>query len=215
MQVILPARAVPLPCRTAEHRLPVGRRRTVGLGIGPDVPVGLGIRAVLPAFAEPCVLVRCMRIHLVDDDFQAEAVSLGDDRVEIFESAEARVDAAIIGDVVSEILHRRGEEGRYPDTVDAQFGDVIEPFDDAAKVADPVGVGVAEAARVDLVDHRAAPPFVSRCGLGDRGHGGRHQSLLSNMQAAYPNAGNSMVIVPRARIAPGHVPTNGVTCDER
>src|SRR5207302_2581619 len=43
VQIILAATRVPGPRRAAEHRLPVIRRRTVRLGIGPNVPVGLGI----------------------------------------------------------------------------------------------------------------------------------------------------------------------------
>ena len=49
---------------------------------------------------------------------------LGDQRVEIGERAEHRIDVAIVGDVVAEILHRRGEEGRDPDRVDAERGDI-------------------------------------------------------------------------------------------
>src|SRR3546814_7323175 len=39
MEIILAAPRVPRPGRAAEHRLPVGRRRPVGPGIGPDIPV--------------------------------------------------------------------------------------------------------------------------------------------------------------------------------
>ena len=52
---------------------------------------------------------------------------LGDQRVEIGERAEERIDVGVVGDVVAEVLHRRGEEGREPDRVDAEIGDVGEP----------------------------------------------------------------------------------------
>ena len=73
------------------------------------------------------MLVGGVRQHLVDDHLEAERVGLGDQRVEIGERAEQRIDVAVVGDVVAEILHRRGEEGREPDRVDAEVGDVGEP----------------------------------------------------------------------------------------
>ena len=68
------------------------------------------------------------------------AVRAGDQRVEIGQRAEDRIDLAIIGDVVAEILHRRGEEGRHPDRVDAQVGDMVESRGDARQIADAVAV---------------------------------------------------------------------------
>ncbi len=65
-----------------------------------------------------------VRDHLVDHDAQAEPVRLGDQRIEIGQRAEHRIDVAIVRDVVAEILHRRLEEGRYPDRIGAERGDV-------------------------------------------------------------------------------------------
>jgi len=38
--------------------------------------------------------------------------------------------------------------------VDAQRGDVVDLLDDAAKLSDPVPVGVPEGLRIDLIDDR-------------------------------------------------------------
>ncbi len=100
-----------------------------------------------------------MGIDLVDQDLQAQLVRLGDHGIEIGQGAEHRVDRAVIGDVVAEVLHRRGEEGRDPDRIDTQRGDMVQPAGNAAQVAHAVAIAVLEAARVDLVDRRAAPPF--------------------------------------------------------
>ena len=43
--------------------------------------------------------------------------------------------------------------------VDAERGDVVEPPHDAGQVADAVAVAVLKGARIDLIDHPAAPPF--------------------------------------------------------
>ncbi len=167
VHVILFAHAVPLPGRTAEHRQPVVRRRAVRLGGSPDKPVRLGIVAARAAFLEPGMLIRRVRQHLVDDDLQAQSMRLGHHRVEIGERPEHRIDVAIVGDVIAHIRHRRGEEGRKPDRIDAEGGDIGQPFRHALEVADPIAVGVLEGARIDLVDDGAAPPIgIALLGLG-------------------------------------------------
>ncbi len=120
VQVVLPAARFPGPGDTAEDRQPVVGRRAVFARVGPHVPVGLGIVAALPAFLEPRVLVGSVARHLVDDDLESESMRLRDEPVEIRERAEDRIDGAVVGDVVAEIRHRRLEEGRDPDRIDAE-----------------------------------------------------------------------------------------------
>ena len=175
--ILLPPR-VPRPRRAAEHRLPVRRRAAVGLGVGPDVPVGLVARPARAARLEPRMLVRRVRIDLVDDDAQSERVRARDQRVEIGERPEDRVDVAIVRHVIAEILHRRGEEGRQPDGVHPEPGDVFEMRGDAVEVADPVTVRVGKAARVDLIDRCALPPGFGSSGNGVLGRGGHRAHSL-------------------------------------
>ncbi len=104
------------------------------------------------------MLVGRVGIDLVNDDLDAERVRLGDQRIEVGERAEDRIDVAIIRDVVAEVAHRRLEEGREPDRIDAEARDMIEMRGDAGQVADPVAIRVREAARIDLVDDCALPP---------------------------------------------------------
>ena len=58
VQVILPPPAVPFPGRAAEHGNPIRGRRAIGLRIGPDIPIRLGIAAILAAFDEGRVLIQ-------------------------------------------------------------------------------------------------------------------------------------------------------------
>ena len=58
--------------------------------------------------------------------------------------------AAIIGDIIAEIGHRRGVDGRDPDRVDAEAGQIVEPPLDPLDVANAVAVRVLKRARVDL-----------------------------------------------------------------
>ena len=48
--------------------------------------------------------------------------------------------------------------------IDAEIGDIVQPLDDAGKIADAVAIGILKRARIDLIDYRAAPPF----GIGFR-----------------------------------------------
>ena len=87
-----------------------------------------------------------------------EAVGLGDQRLGFGERPEHRLDRPVVGHVVAGVLHRRRVPGVDPDRVDAQLGDVGQARAQPGDVADPVAVAVGEAADVDLVDDRAAPP---------------------------------------------------------
>jgi hypothetical protein len=163
VQVVLPAGRVPLPGAAAEDRQPVVRRVAVVQRIGPDVPVGPGVVAAPAALDEPGVLVGGVRIHLVDHDLQAEFVRTVDQRLEVGERAEHRVDIVVVADVVAEVLHRTLEERRQPDAVGAELRDVLEAARDARQVADAVAVAVLVAAGVDLVDHPPTPPLAVGC----------------------------------------------------
>ena len=160
MHIILAAPCVPRPGGAAEHRLPVAGGCAIGLGVFPDIPVGMATDAAGAAFHEPGMQVRCMGIDLIDQDFQAERMGAGDQRVEIGKRAKDRIDIAIIGNIIPEIAHRAGEEGGEPDGIDTEAGNIIEPRGDAGQIADAVVVRIGEAARIDLIDDRALPPWM-------------------------------------------------------
>ena len=94
-----------------------------------------------------------------------------DHRVGIGERAEDRVDVAVVGDVVARVGLRRGVERREPDGVDAERAQVGQARGDAGEVTDAVAVAVGPRARVDLVDHRLAPPGGVRAVRGVHGGG--------------------------------------------
>jgi hypothetical protein len=85
-------------------------------------------------------------------------VGLGDQRVELRERAEQRIDPAIIGHVVAEIRHGGGVDRRDPHRVDPEPGEVVEARRDARQIADPVAVRVLKRAGIDLIDGPALPP---------------------------------------------------------
>src|SRR6185369_2117616 len=73
--------------------------------------------------------------------------------------ADPRVDVAVVGHVIATVPHRRAVERRQPDGVDAEVAEVWQARRETGHVADAVTVAIGEAADVDLVDHRGAPPL--------------------------------------------------------
>src|SRR6202034_2247671 len=106
------------------------------------------------------MLVGAMVRDHVDDDPDACRVGFGDERVSVRERAEDRIDAAVVGDVVAGIGHRRWVPRVEPDGVDTQAGEVAQPCPHSGEIADPVPVAVRETAHVQLVDGGATPPGV-------------------------------------------------------
>ena len=164
VEVVLAGRGVELPHRAGEERAPVGRLRAgrsrghAVAGRPPPVPVALGVLARRARGGEPGVLVGRVVDDQVQDQPHPALVDGGEQPVEVRERAERRVDVLVVGDVVAGVVLRRRVDRREPDDVDAQRRQVIEPRLDPAQVADPVAVGVGEAARVDLVDDGGLPP---------------------------------------------------------
>src|SRR6476469_683631 len=106
------------------------------------------------------MLVGAVGVDLVGDDPEVQRMRACYEPIKVCERAEDWSDTAVIGNVVTEVSHRRGEEGRKPDCVDAQARNVIALAGDAGKVSDPVIVRVGKAARIDLVNCRALPPGI-------------------------------------------------------
>ena len=119
------------------------------------------------------MLIRGMRKHHVDDNPKPKGMRPGNQGVEISKRTEQRIDIRIVGNVIAIVLHRRDEEGRQPDGVDAERGDVIEPRGYTGEITNPIAARVQKTARIDLVNHRTLPP--GWCRLGDRL---RHRMLL-------------------------------------
>src|SRR3546814_4172210 len=69
---------------------------------------------------------------------------------------EHRVDVAVIGDVIAEIGHGRGIDGRKPDRIHAEIDQMIEPPRDAAQIADAVAIGILKRPGIYLAIGRAS-----------------------------------------------------------
>ena len=91
MQIILLAPRIPLPRRATEDREPIVRRRPVGVGVGPDIPIRLRIGPVLAALLKPAVLVRSMPQDHVNNQLQAPFMGCQKQIIEICVRAKNRI----------------------------------------------------------------------------------------------------------------------------
>ena len=109
VQVVLAGRRVELPRRAGEERAPVVR------ALAPPVPVALRVVADRARLHEPRVLVGRVVDDEVHDELHAARVHAGEQRVEVRQRPERRVDVLVVGDVVAVVVLRRGVDGREPD----------------------------------------------------------------------------------------------------
>ena len=146
------------PGRAAELAYPIIGRPTVGASVAPDIPIAFGALPRGTALDEPGVQVGSVVRHIIEDDLEALAMRLVEEAIEILHRAEHRIDAAMIANVVAEIRHGRGIDRRYPDRIDPERDEMIEPSAHAFEIADAVPIRVLEGPRIDLIDDGAAPP---------------------------------------------------------
>lgn len=83
--------------------------------------------------------------HPVDDHAQAERMRAGDECVGVGEGPEGRVHVGVVRMSWPKSA-TRAVEGRQPDRVDAEAGEVVQARGDTREVADAVAVGVGEGA---------------------------------------------------------------------
>ena len=148
VQVVAPALLIERPGRPAEDGAPVVRHP-----VRPDVELG--------PLSEPWVLVGGVVRDEVEQHANPTPPGLFDEPVDVRERSEVGMDARVVGHVVAPVDVRRGKDRAQPDAVDAEPLEVLEPLHDPGQVADAVAVRVRERPRIDLVQHRLAPPGVA------------------------------------------------------
>ena len=127
--------------------------------IAPDIHVAFGRTGRCAArFLKPRVMIGGVVDHQFRDHLQAALVRRGQKRLEIGERSVVRVYVVIVGDVVAIIAQGRGIKGQQPESGHAQLLEVIELFDQAAKIADAISIAVMEGLNVQLVDYGVLVP---------------------------------------------------------
>ena len=113
----------------------------------------------------------------VEDHADVATGRLGDELVGIGEGAQRRVDADVVGDVVTPVGIRRDHDRIEPDRVDTEILEMIEPRGNPSEVPHAVVVRVHVRTRVDLIQHAIAPPRAPGPVLGHLGHAPKLSAL--------------------------------------
>jgi hypothetical protein len=82
--------------------------------------------------------------HPVDEQVHTALMQIGQQPIEVIESAKSRIDVAVIHDVISPVEHRRRVERRYPERVDTEPLQMVKVSSDPLQVAVPVAVRICE-----------------------------------------------------------------------
>src|SRR3546814_2840739 len=102
--------------------------------------------------------VRVVIYHQHRNDAQTAAMRLAHQISEVAHRSVGRVDAAVIGDVVAVVAQRRRIEGEEPECGDSEILNIVELFDEFAKVAYAVVVRIEERLHVNLIDDGVLVP---------------------------------------------------------
>ena len=112
----------------------------------------------MPGPLEPGMLVRRVVDDEFDDDPDAALVSRIDESPEVIHRSVVGAYVTVIGDVVTIVAARRGEERQKPDRSRTKRGNVVQLLVQTLEVANPVAIGVEEGLDVKLVDYRILVP---------------------------------------------------------
>src|SRR5205823_7551306 len=171
-----------------------------------QVPIAFRVIAGGAAFPEPRMPIGSVVRHEVEKQLQPPPVCGIEKLVEIRERSEASIDLGVIGNVVTEIRHRRTENRRDPNGADPEVHEVVEAPRNPAEIADAIAVAVLKRARIDLIDRRRVPPFSSiRCKLvhcqssARTGARGRYSTHWRPPSLSRANAARRPLIRPRRR----------------
>ena len=151
----------PIPGATSEVGSPIRRRMPTVLAgtVAEDIPISCSRtgRSCERLF-EPGVAVGSVIRDDVDDDLDAHPVGIVGERVEDRQRSKARVDIAVVGDVVAAVGERGWIKRVQPNGIDTKIREIREPAAQTLEIPDAVGIGIGEAAWVHLVHNRGSPP---------------------------------------------------------
>lgn len=138
-----------------DPRIAVAIRR-----ITPHVEVAFGaIRRGVAGALKPWMLIGGVVNHQFSNHLQPACMRRRNEGLEIIEGAIHRVDVGVVGNIVAVVAQRRGREGQQPDRGDAQITQVIEAARQSAKVANPIGVAIAECPHVHFINNSIFIPI--------------------------------------------------------
>jgi len=108
------------------------------------------------------MLIGCVVWHQIENDLQIARMRRSNQRIEIIQRAEYRIDSQIVGDVIAKVGHRRRKDRRQPNRIDAEIAEIEHMIDDSGQIADSVAIRVLKRPWVNLIENSALPPG-NRC----------------------------------------------------
>src|SRR5215472_7885437 len=135
----------------------IGVRRFL---LRPNVPIAVLRIGVLARLLEPRVLVRRVVDDEVDEHTYAALLRSMGKFDKIADRAVTRIDAVIIGHVVTVVAMGRDLERHQPDGRDAETMQVVETAHQTLEVADAVAVGIHVGSNRQAIDHRILVPKI-------------------------------------------------------
>jgi hypothetical protein len=104
------------------------------------------------------MLVRRVVGHKIENQLEAPLMDGLQQLIEVSQIAKVGIHIAVVSNVVAEIGHGRGVEGRDPYRFDPQLRKVIEPLQDSLKIANAVAICILEGPRINLIKNAVLPP---------------------------------------------------------
>ena len=137
--------------------VPVIGQLAVRLCGPPDVIIGIRLDAP-PGFLEPFVLVARVIDDQIHDKLHPALVKAVQNGPERLHAAVFRRDVHVIRNIIAAVRAGRRIERRKPDAVDAELFQIVQLFQHAPQIADPVSVAVTEASGPDLIKNLVLVP---------------------------------------------------------
>src|SRR5690606_30996121 len=132
-----------------------------GFFLAPDVVIAIAGVGVGTRVLKPGMLDRRVVDNQINNDANAIITRRMHKLDKIAERAEAGIDRVIVSDVVAIVAVWRRIKWQQPDTGVAQTGDLFQPHEQAAEIANTVIVAVLKCLDVDAVDNRVLVPQVA------------------------------------------------------
>src|ERR1700724_3547428 len=107
MVIVLTGALIEFPRTAPKLREPVVGRPATRHGLTPEIPIALWVITRSTTFDKPRVPIRGVVRNKIEQDPQPASVGCCDQGVEIRQRSEDWIDVGVVGDIVTEISHRR------------------------------------------------------------------------------------------------------------
>src|SRR6266566_9755095 len=98
------------------------------------------------------MLIGGMIGHIVHDELAVTLVRLLKQGVQVRQGSKERMDIGVIANIIAEIGHGRGVDGRKPDGINTEPLQVVQLAADTRQIPYPIAIAIEKTARVNLIN---------------------------------------------------------------